>query len=489
MVFWKTSVGPAGSVRLSMRLPVALIAAALAALMLVATSGAVLLVPPGSTPPPTGEPAAVGGNAVFVLTGSGYGHGAGMSQYGAFAQARAGRSVADILGFYYPGTQLGRKSPATKLRVLLAAAAKTLTISSPVDFSVRDAAGQSYPLPAGTVTLGPELEITVDGAPETLAGPLTFVPVSAQLLSVGSRSYRGTIEVSQVATGLQAVDVVGLDAYVQGVVPSEMPSAWPAAALQAQAIAARSYALAARVQGKAWDLYSDGRSQQYVGAGAETPETTTAVKQTAGRVLLYGGIVATTVYSSSSGGRTQSGLDAFGLDVPYLPGQADPWDTASPFHVWQPRTFTAKQLTKAFALRAQVTDVQARFSPSARVVSLTVVTADGSAVAFAGSEVRRRLGLRSTAFHLATLRFLTPPAPTTQGTALRLIGVARDARQALLERQVADGTWKPVVRRLQVTGAGTFAAVVHPTETTTYRLSASGLPGPALTIPVVGTQP
>jgi len=471
-----------------MRPPVVLIAAAFAALLLTATSDAALELPAGSSPPPS-QPAPGGGDAVFVLTGSGYGHGAGMSQYGAFAQARAGRSVADILGFYYPGTQLGRRSPATKLRVLLAPAAKTLTVSSPADFSVRDATGQSYPLPAGTLTLGPELALTIDGVPEVIAGPLTFVPASGQLLSVGSRPYRGSIEVAQVAAGLQAVDVVGLDAYLQGVVPSEMPSAWPAAALQAQAIAARSYALAARVQGKAWDLYSDGRSQQYVGAGAETPETTAAVKQTAGRVLLYGGIVATAVYSSSSGGRTQSGRDAFGLDVPYLPLKPDPWDTASPFHAWQPRTITARQLTKALALRAQVTEVQAQFSPSARVVSLTVVTADGSAVAFAGGEVRRRLGLRSTAFHLATLRFLTPPAPMTVGTSLRLTGVARDARQALLERQVADGTWKPVVRRLQVTGAGTFAAVVHPTETTTYRLSASGLPGPALTIPVVGTQP
>jgi SpoIID/LytB domain protein len=243
------------------------------------------------------------------------------------------------------------------------------------------------------------------------------------------------------------------------------------------------------VKGKAWDLYSDARSQQYLGAAAETAETTAAVKQTAGKVLLYEGVVATTVYSSSSGGTTQSGLDAFGLDLPYLPTQADPWDSASPFHVWQPRALTPAQVAKAFALTSPVADVQARFSPSGRVVSLTVVTAAGTSTAFAGAEVRRRLALRSTAFHLATLRFGAPPAAGAPGAAVKLTGVARDAQQPLLERRAADGTWTAVARRLKISATGTFAVVVHPSETTTYRLSAAGLPGPVLTVPVAGTQP
>lgn len=237
------------------------------------------------------------------------------------------------------------------------------------------------------------------------------------------------------------------------------------------------------------DLYPDGRSQQYLGAGAETPETTAAVRATSGDVLLYGGAVATTFYSSSSGGRTQSGLDAFGLDVPYLPAQADPWDDASPFHVWQPRLLTGPQLAKALGLSAPAVDVQARFSPSGRVVALTVTAADGSSLAVIGSEARKRLAFRSTAFHLATLRFLTAATAVSPGVPLRLSGVARDAQGgATLERLAADGTWTTVVRRLHVTAAGTFATVVRPTQTTTYRLSASGLPGPVLTIPVVGAQ-
>ena len=469
------------------RRPFIALTATVTALTLATTAGAMLLPTSGAIAPGGGS-ATAGTEPVFVVTGSGYGHGAGMSQYGAFAQANAGRSATDILAFYYPGTQRGRRT-GTKLRVLLAQAATSLAISSPAPYTARDAAGQTYELPAGSVTLGPELQLPIDGVPTTVLGPLTITPATGSLISLGSRSYHGTLEVSSTGKALQAIDVVGLEAYVEGVVPGEVPGTWPVAALQAQAIAARSYALAARMKGKAWDLYSDGRSQQYHGAGSETPETTAAVKATAGAVLVYGGAVATTVYSSSSGGWTQSGLDAFGLDLPYLPAQDDPWDTASPFHAWQPRAYTARKLAKALGLRAPVTDVRVRFSPSARAMSITVTGADGSSLAVAGSEARRRLALRSTAFHLGMLCFLEPETSTGPGAPLRLNGVARDARRPALERLAPDGTWQTVIRRLQVSPTGTFAAVVRPTQTTTYRLSASGLPGPVLTIPVVGTLP
>jgi len=464
--------------------PLIALTALLVSLVLAAAAGGVLLPSPGGAASTTGGTP----DPVFVLTGSGNGHGVGLSQYGALAQARAGRSAADILAFYFPGTQIAHE-PGTKLRILLASAAKSLAISSTAPYTIHDAAGQTHELPEGSTTLGPNLQLAVEGVPTPVPGPLTISPSPGALVSVGRRSYRGTIEVSSTGAALQAVNIAGLEAYVQGVVPGELPSAWPAAALQAQAIAARSYALATLVKGKAWDLYADGRSQQYPGAGAETPETTAAVRATSGKVLLFGGTRATAFYSSSSGGRTQSGLDSFGLDVPYLPTQDDPWDASSPFHVWQPRSLTGRQLAKALGLSAPVIDVQARFSLSSRVIALTVSAADGSSLAVAGTEARNRLAVRSTAFHLATLRFLTSTTTSSPGVALRLTGVARDAQGAMLERLAADGTWTAVVRRLRVTATGTFAAVVHPNQTTTYRLSASGLAGPVLTIPVVGTQP
>jgi len=425
------------------------------------------------------------GGAVFVLTGSGFGHGVGLSQYGARAQALAGKSAADILDFYYPGTTIGTL-PSRTVRVLLVQSAATLAVAASVPFTVRDVTGEAYPLPAGTVTIGPDLQVSVNGVQTQLAGPLTFVAPTGSLLSLGGKTYRGKLELSSTGKALQAIDVVALDSYVQGVVPGEMPSTWPAPALQAQAIAARSYALASIVKGKPWDLYPDGRSQQYLGASAETPQTTAAVTGTARQVVLYAGKVATTFYSSSSGGRTASAIDTFGLNLAYLPTESDPWDDSSPYHTWAPASYTGQQLAKGLGLKARVVDVTSQMSDSDRVASLVAVAADGSSLELSGGEVRNRLGLRSTAFHLGTLRFLTPGSPASPGTKVLLAGIARDVEAPTLERLGPSGLWVPMVKVLTVQPDGSFSVVVRPKQTTTYRLSASGLPGPALTIAVIG---
>jgi len=377
--------------------------------------------------------------------------------------------------------------PNATVRVLLEPAAATLVISSSADFSVRDAVGGSYAVPAGGVTVGPDLVVPVKGVATPLTGPLTFVPRAGSLLQLGGKSYRGRLELTSTGPALQAVDVVSLEAYVQGVVPGEMPSTWPAAALEAQAVAARSYALASIAPDKPWDLYPDGRSQQYPGAAAETPQTTAAVKATARQVLLYAGAVATAFYSSSDGGWTASALDAFGLDVPYLPSQADPWDDGSPYHVWPPAAYTGARLAKALGARSPIVEVRSQISQSLRVATVVAIAADGSSLELSGAEVRKRLGLRSTAFRLGTLRFVTPPSPATTGTRVLLAGLARDVGDPSLERLETTGQWVPVLRRLPVRADGSFAAVVRPTQTTTYRLSAAGIAGPQLTIPVVAS--
>jgi len=463
--------------------PLPLLIAVLASLA-PAGAAAGMLLPPQAESEAAAGPAEKGASGpVFVLQGAGWGHGVGLSQWGSYAQARAGRSAAEILDFYYPGTTQGR-APATTVRVLLRPAAPEATVSSTAPFTVRDATGATHVV-SGPLALDPSLTVDLAGMPTPLAGPLTISPAAGALLSLGGKPYRGRLRVSSTGSALEVVDVVGLEAYLQGVVPGEMPRTWPAAALQAQAIAARSYALASRVAGRAWDVFPDGRSQQYLGAAAETPETTAAVTATAGVVLLYGGSVARTFYSASSGGRTAAGSEAFGLDVPYLPSQPDPWDAASPFHAWKPRTYTGRQLASGLGLAAPVVDVQARLTASSRVASLVVTAADGTTLGITGAEARKRLGLRSTSFRLGTLRFVTPPSPTSVGVPVRLTGVARDAGSASLEHLGADGAWAPVVRRLRVAADGTFATVVRPAETTTYRLSAAGLPGPTITIPVV----
>ena len=147
------------------------------------------------------------------------------------------------------------------------------------------------------------------------------------------------------------VNVVALEAYLRGVVATEMPKDWPLEALKAQAVAARSYALARVLKGKPFDLYADWRSQVYGGIPAEAPRATEAVQATARQVLLYDGKVATTFFFSSSGGRTATGAEVFGVDVPYLVSVDDHWDERSPHHAWQPRVLTGAAIKKAYAAR------------------------------------------------------------------------------------------------------------------------------------------
>jgi stage II sporulation protein D len=267
-----------------------------------------------------------------------------------------------------------------------------------------------------------------------------------------------------------------------------MPKEWPAAALQAQAVAARSYALASLVKNRDFDLYADPRSQMYYGVAAETPATTAAVQATKGQVLTYAGKVVMAFYYSSSGGRTASSADIFGLELPYLQARQDPWDTLSPYHRWKPRSFTAASLAQAFGLSAPVVDVQIVPTASGRPASVTLVKKTGESILLKAADVRARLGLRSTAFRIGVLRVGPPPATPAAGAAVVVSGLARDVEAPLLEKLGANGAWLPSVK-LAPGPDGSFAVTVRPRITSTYRLSADGEPGPALTIVVPAGQP
>src|SRR4029077_10969392 len=243
-----------------------------------------------------------------------------------------------------PGTELGQTA-TTSIRVLLASGKKSLTISSKKPITLEDGDGVDHTLPAGNTTLTPALKLAVDGGPQqALAPPLTFSPAAGSTLTLGRR-YRGRILVDVSNKKLRAINVLGLQQYLYGVVPAEMPSNWLPAALSAQAIAGRSYALASRKAGAPFDVYADGRSQAYLGVSAETPAGRQAVDETAGQVLLWNGDVADTLFSSSTGGWTQSAADAFGsAGRPYLVSLKDPYDTISPYHNWGPVPVTAQTL-------------------------------------------------------------------------------------------------------------------------------------------------
>jgi len=437
-----------------------------------------VLVVAGSAAPADGR-ANVATGATFVITGHGWGHGVGLAQYGAYGYAQHGFTYDKIVAHYFPGTQLG-KAPVARVRVLLASGVAKLKIGSAADFTVRDATGETHDVAAGTYTLTTALKLKLvgDTAAKALPGPLTFQPGSAPLAL--QRRYRGSIQVDVNAGRLRAINYVGLEQYLYGVVPSEMPYSWAPEALKAQAVAARSYALAVRKTG-AFDLYPDTRSQMYLGVDHERASTNAAVDATAGKVVLYNGQVAKTYFFSSSGGRTASSQDVWGSAIPYLVSVPDPYDTISPYHDWGPFAFTGTKLGKLMKVPGRLVDVQPEINGSGRVTSVTAVGTTGS-VAVSASDLRRRLGLRSTWFTVGVLSLAGPSSPVVYGATGRLSGVARGVGDATLQQRTSSG-WQEVAR-VASTKTGAVSLAVKPTATTQYRLASGKVAAAAVRVPV-----
>jgi stage II sporulation protein D len=409
----------------------------------------------------------------FFISGRGWGHGIGMSQWGAYGFAQRGAAYDQILAHYYRSTTLGR-APVARIRVLLGEGKKALAVASDSPFSVRDGSGTIYQLQPGPYSFGPALKVKVDPSKpaKALTGPLVFLPGGTPL-KYGGKEYRGQFQVNPSKTSLQLVNSVGLEPYLYGVVPREVPFAWPVEALKAQAVVARSYALAVRKTGP-YDVYADTRSQVYGGVAAEKPTTNAAVDATAGQVLLFEGKVATTFFFSTSGGRTASIQDVWtrGEAVPYLVGVPDPYDNASPHHTWGPYPFTIAKLTSTFRVPGKLLDARVTLNASQRADELILVSTKGEVVVPA-DVVRTKLGLRSTWFRVGVLTLAPPTKALEYGGKLKLAGVARGAgSQVTLEQRVSGALWEPAAR-LKPGAGGAVVATIKPLVSTDYRLSAA----------------
>jgi stage II sporulation protein D len=426
-------------------------------------SGSFAAVSRTATGTTAGQTTTSGAGSVLVVSGHGWGHGLGMAQWGAYGYAKHGWTYDRILAHYYVGTTLG-PPPVSTVRVLLASG-KSATLAARGPWSVTDAAGTTVQLdPTEPLVVAPDF--IVSG--QTLVPPLTFR--SAQPLVVDKQAYRGRLVVSVAGQLLQVVDVVGLQAYVKGVVPAEMPSNWPVEALKAQAVATRSYALANLAHARSFDLYADSRSQVYGGVEAESPASSAAVDATKGQVVVYAGKVADTLFSSSSGGRTASALETTGIGVPYLVSVADPYDTVSPYHDWGPVLLDLTKVAKLLKVPAPLDDLQITPGASGRVRSAVVLSDDTSEAKFTGNQLRTVLGLRSTWFSAELLRLVAPTAPMAYGGAATLGGFARGTSQPVsLESKPTGGAWTPV-GNLVLDADGTFSTIVQPELTTQYRL-------------------
>jgi stage II sporulation protein D len=202
------------------------------------------------------------------------------------------------------------------------------------------------------------------------------------------------------------INAVGLEDYLQGVVPAESPASWPAAALQAQAIAARTYAITTARSGT-FDQYADTRSQMYVGVSGETAATNQAVADTRGQVVTYGGQPVVTFFFSTSGGKTENVENtALGSEPkPWLKSVEDPYDNVSPRHRWTPARTTLRAVGKKLRGLYQgsfrgIKVLQRGASP--RIMRAQVIGTRGSTVTD-GATLRDRLSLFDTWAYFTTV--------------------------------------------------------------------------------------
>jgi len=228
-----------------------------------------------------------------------------------------------------------------------------------------------------------------------LLGHGDAAPLGNDRFTFDGRLYRGTFARRDDGT---IVNVLPLEEYLYSVVSQEMPPSWPDAALQGQAICARTYVLQRSDPRRTYDLVPSQLDQMYGGVASESPGGIAAVDATQGSVLAFGSGFASVAYSSCCGGHTESSADAWGnAALPYLSGVVCPWCSDSPNYRWQ-RSLAfdtlGERLGRALPPRARVQDlrIDAR-DASGRARSIAIVTDLGDALV-PGSLFRRSVGAR-----------------------------------------------------------------------------------------------
>ena len=370
---------------------------------------------------PAGPASAAGGehwvsaDGKVVIDGHGYGHGRGMSQYGARGAARSGVGWRDILAFYYPGTTLG--TAGGSIRVLLTAyRGATLRVTTARRLRVRDLQdGRSWPLrPPTASTRQWELRENAKGRLQvrylddrgwhgwrvpvrgTLRGEGELQAAEPLTLADTGASYRERLRTARSSGRLQAVNVLGIERYIRGVVPREMPASWETNALRAQAVAARTYAVRHRnANPRRYYNVDDTISYQvYGGVQGEAPTTNRAIADTAGTVVHHRGSPALTEFSSSSGGWTA------GSSLAYQVVKKDPYEAPSgnPNTNWTQQvdagTLESRFPSLGDLVRIDVTGRNGGGQWGGRVDGARLVGTGGS-VALSGNDLRMTLGLRS----------------------------------------------------------------------------------------------
>jgi stage II sporulation protein D len=341
----------------------------------------------------------------MIIKGAGWGHGIGMSQFGAYGYATHGFDYKTILHNYYSETSLGTADQATQIRVLLHST-RSLSFSGAASMSGRKlSATRTY-----KVTASGDKVFLRSGSNRVLLSDaaLRATPRPGGKLRIGGTSssglrnglYRGALEVRASGSRVLVINAVSLESYVRGVISAESPATWPAEALKAQAVAARTYAITTKAGPTlGFEQYADTRSQMYRGVAAERPSTDAAVAATKGEVVTYGGRPAVTYFFSTSGGHTENIEYSFigALPKPWLRGVDDPFDDASPKHRWTVEMSLASADAKLGSLvkgKLKAIKVLKR-GVSPRIVRAQVVGTEGT-TEVTGPALRKTFGLNDT---------------------------------------------------------------------------------------------
>jgi stage II sporulation protein D len=445
-------------------------------------------------------PASAGAATRWVVKGAGWGHGIGMSQYGAYGMAQQGSDYREILAHYYTGTEVSTAETQT-IRVLLQTNRPKATFigaSRAGDKPLKPDKTYQARVTGGGVEVRDSKGKKVGsfGAPLAVSSPDGFRLGGTAINGVTDGTYHGTIELRPSAGGgLTVVNALSLDSYVQGVVPGEMPSGWHAEALRAQAVAARSYALSTDKGGPVFDQYPDTRSQVYRGVTGEASSTNAAVAATAGEVVKSNGQVAVTYFFSTSGGQTENVENVFygGQPAAYLKGVPDPTDAGSPRHRWT-FNFTRKQIEsklRGYLKGGKLKSIKIRQrGVSPRIVAADVVGTRGT-TRVTGTNLRQALGVYD---NWMTFKRVTTSA--TSKTSVRKAGLgamvfgggrglvglldpAPSGGSFVVERRDSSGHW----HRAASGRTGREGAYrVRLKRAGTYRVKYSGVAGPAVTV-------
>ncbi|GAB09853.1 hypothetical protein GOARA_048_00550 [Gordonia araii NBRC 100433] len=374
------------------------------------------------------------------LVGKGHGHGRGMGQWGAFGYAKKGWSADRILRHYYGGTTAG-KADKPEVSVILT---KQASVNVRADAGMRVggqtvAPGQAVRLAGTTATItsgcnGAAVR-TVQLGNNPFVDPINPAPsrpANEHLRFCGNNAaYRGGLGV----VGGKVVNRLHVDDYVKGVIPRESLPRWAdeggAEALKAQAVAARTYALAALAKGKKID--DTMNSQVYGGVSGEDPRTNAAADATGGQIRLVRGAPAFTEFSASTGGYTAGGN---------FPAVKDDGDSVSPAHTWN-ATVSAGSVGAAFgvgALKAlEVVEANGLGPNHGRAIKVKAIGSGGTKEVN-GEEARTLLKLKSSWFSIAgqkTKPRIVPP-PSGPGAGIDVLGPLENLDLASLLRGVTE---------------------------------------------------